>query len=424
MIVSDHSVVLGLLGLSAAVALSLYAWIGRRSDYSGAIIALFCVIVIYTLGILDRRYPVFGINVSDGVGGLVLLGTSFLALGAVVPALLIRQKVSRSREFLTSSKRLAASCMYGFGVAIAIVNYATGDIPLLADDVNASRFGSNFGVLGPLWPVSIAIMQASIVVFTIKLLRREQKFFDWGWAVLATVLLALSGGRSLLGLAVLASIMAVVQTRRPRFSRLLLTALVGAAAFGVYGMWRTKTSDPELGAGRYLRQRGLDNWFGSVDLSMQTGPRVMNRLVESGVAGNGRFILGDLGSFLKLGYQLSDRYATLLLGGDVEVVGGLPPTIFGGFYLDWGTTGVIIGSFAVGSTLWLSVYWYAVKPGYGSLLWLSYFLAYLVTSSYSYISFKPTWITVLAVAIVLNIPGRASTTLNLTGVMSTRQAVH
>ncbi|CAH0153810.1 hypothetical protein SRABI91_00776 [Rhodococcoides fascians] len=391
----------------AALIVILVAVVGYRLDdvripNRAVCVCLITLTLMFVVGVYPRLFPVFGINPSPETANIIAVGLVSLLIGVFGFTFLIRGPakplgVLLSHASLPNVYHVAVVT----AIAVALANYFTGVIPLLADDVNASRFGDSFGVLERLWPLVIALMQSALIVGMYRYITHKVSKIDLIYMTAGSVILVLSGGRALIGVALLSCAILYIQVRRPPLWSIVLAVALGVGSLGIYGLWRAGNSTGAEAASSYLRARGLDNWSGSADLSLQTGPRVMERLLRLDTSTDGKFFSGDLGSFLRLGYDLSDRYVTGLLGADVSAVGGLPPTLFGGLYLDWGILGVIFGSVALGSMLMLFQRMFTQRPSIASALWFSYFASYFVVSAYSYISLKPTWITVAFLSIFI-----------------------
>lgn len=375
---------------------------GGALPNGSASVCLAAFIFIYTAGLAPRAFPVFSLNPTYGTALLVIVGVMSIIGGYVALPLLWKPSQSPARKFpdLADSPRWL-KCVFIVSVSVGLLNYATGEIPLLADDVNATRFGGSFGVLGRLWPVIYAVLQFQIVHVAYKAILRNAKRSDWLLLGVSCVMLVLGAGRSLLVFALLGCAFLYIEIRRPSPAKVFGLLGVGVIASGLFGIWRGERTADDSGRA-WLQARGLDSWWGSLDVSTQTGPRVMEQLVGGNWIEAGRFFVGDLANFIGLDWERSDRLVTAMLHADPTQVGGLPPTMFGGLYLDWGVYGVLLGSIIAGALLRWSQASLAANETAGRAIWLGYFCSYFLMSAYSYFSLKPSWMVVALLSLLLH----------------------
>lgn len=354
------------------------------------------LVVTYVYGSVDRENPVYYTNVSPIVWGIIVLGSVSLVFGLFV--------ASGPWHKIASAKPInfsAESWFFWLGsmaLAVAIVNYATGDIPLLSGDINGARLGGDYGLLGRLWPIVHPITQISVVVAAVTAFQNR---LDIRWSVLGFLSassLLLSGGRSLLMLSLLAVAILYLEIRRPKLQSVFIALFIALAVFGAFGQIRALSSAGGGDFQSYMERRDLDSWLGSTELSLQTGPRVLTLAVELAKENNlqGRFAIADFANFLDSSVTRSDQMITIMIGREPAVVGGSPPTIFGGLYLDFGWLGVAFGSALVGIILVVSRRLFYSNFSLQRAVWLSYISAYIAISAYSYVSVRPSWIVVLA----------------------------
>lgn len=382
----------------------------RTPVLSGSLVLVFALMIgIHVSGALPRSLPIMSINPRDGQWVMYLIGFVSLIIGAALGAARpsVPGRVTSVTDVDLADREPGWNLkvllpVVGVAMFVGIVNYATGSIPLLAGDVNGARLNGNYGALGRFWPLVFPVLQVGLMV-SVVLISRGRATLLWLLAGLASAsILVLSGGRSLLIIALLAVGVVFVEYARPRLSVIALVSAVGLALFGLVGAIRTASSANASAAAAFLSERNLDGWFGSTDLSLQTGPRVMSLALDSiqGQTLNGAVLLGDIQNFFVPAIARSDRVITALLGRDASVLGGLPPTIWGGFALDFGLIGIIIGGLIVGAIAGFSRTAMLKNWGLGATIWFGYFAAYLLLSSYSYISFRPSWIVVLILALI------------------------
>ncbi|WP_235835578.1 O-antigen polymerase [Arthrobacter terricola] len=368
---------------------------GRALEGSSALVVLL-IAAIYAIGLVDRPGPVFGINPTGEDYQLTAIGLVSLLAGALITTTFRRQLSARShapaafpRVAFGRDHRLVVIAI--LAMAAALLNYATGGIPILSDDVDGSRFAGNYGILGRFWPLILPILQVVVIVASTRILARNSGRRWLFLGLLALLFLLLSGGRSLFVIPLIAIGLLTVDFLRPRFRTILLSAIGGFAIIGAFGYARTLGSSGSQASISYLGTREQDSWFGALDISLQTGPRVMSaaREVIHDNFLSGQFFWADLQNFLGLQVSPSDRLVTVLLDRQPDQVGGLPPTIFGGLYLDWGMFGVILGAFVIGGLLEFFRARGLAKLNLPNIVWSYYFLAYILMSVYSYVGAKP-----------------------------------
>lgn len=365
-------------------------------------------------GAFDRDAPVYYTNVTPTVWGIFALGSLSLILGMLIAG--GSQKSDPTFERIS----FAGSDLFfwaGAGaVVLSLINYATGDIPLLADDINGARLGGNYGILGRAWPLIHPVLQVSVTTF---LLRLQQRRINTRWlilGILSAISLILAAGRSFSAIVVIAFGLLFLEIKRPKIQIVLSAMVAGLLLFGIIGQLRAMSSSDVNIAQSYMSKRGLDTWFGSTDLALQTGPRVLTLAIDHqhGKSLEGQLLVGDLGNFINSSITRSDQLVTEILGRDPGVIGGSPPTIFGGLFLDFGWTGVFIGALIVGLILTISRRVMYRKPSLPTLIWFSYFGSYVAISGYSYVGFRPSWLVVLAMCIAAEVLQKETNGANTT----------
>jgi oligosaccharide repeat unit polymerase len=347
------------------------------------------IICVYILGAVDRESAVFATNISSTVQTIIIVGSIALVCGLCLGGLSTKSGTALgSCEFSADDFFFFAGV---FALLLSAINYATGDIALLSGDIDSTRFSGQFGVLGHLWSLIHPVTQVSVIIALLMLYQRR---IEARWVILgvcSVASLALTGARSLVAIPFIAFGLLYLEMRRPRIQAVLIIAVIGLLGLGALG--QARSASPLRGS---EATSGFRGWFDSVDASLQTGPRVLTVAIErlQDQTFGGQFLLGDL-PYVRGTAVGSDRMVTLLLGRDPNVVGGLPPTIFGGFYLDFSWPGVVIGAVLVGLCLAVARRIMYRSPNMSTFVWFGYFAAYIAVSGYSYISFRPSWIVVL-----------------------------
>lgn len=390
--------------LLAALGIACLSRYRRRSWFAGSLALIPATIVfVYVLGAVDRDAPVFNTNVSPTVWTIIFVGSVSLVLGLWWAG--SSHSIENDGPVKFDSRGSEFFLWVGCAAAlVSLINYATGNIPLLSGDIDGTRFSEASGMLNRLWVLVHPITQVNVIIFLLKL---QQRQLDPRWVALGSysiLSLILTGGRSLAAIGALAFGILFIELKRPKLQLVFAAALAGALLTGASGLWRALGSANAATSQSYLSRRGLFSWLGSLDLSLQTGPRVLTLAVNNlgGEQLAGRILIGDLpkfgtpyGAIYGLPYG-SGYIVTAITGRDSSFTGGgSPPTIFGGLYLDFGWFGVVLGSLLVGFLMVLSRKLMYRKPSLSSYVWFSYFAAYVALSSYSYLSFKPPWIVVL-----------------------------
>lgn len=295
-------------------------------------------------------------------------------------------------------------------ISVAALNLVTGDVPLFADDVNSARFAGNFGVAGWAWPILFPILQAIVLHAGVRKLggyRVPSSLLTAG--ILSVLLLVLSGGRSLLGIPILGIFLFYLDSRHPRIPVVVLVGVASSLLFAILGALRIAGGNQAEASANFLSERGLDPVLGSLDISLQAGPRVFERLIQghARLQYSGQFLTSDVLNFLRLAPTPSDRLVTVALGQDPSIVGGLPPTLVGGLFLDFGALGVGLGCFLVGIVLARGVVVAQTRLHDSSTLWAYYFAAYVLISSYSYLSVRPSWLCVGLICAAMGLKERS-----------------
>lgn len=395
------------LGLAVMLSSMGVACLSRyrilQTGFAGSLAVIPALLIfLYIYGAADRDAPVYSVNVSPTAWAIIAVGTAALILGLWFGGGSPQLNPKLGRLSFSGSELFF---WVGVGaIVLSAVNYATGDIALLSDDINRTRFSGNYGVLAQFWALIHPVTQVSVIVFLLKL---QQRRVDLRWTllgVLSAISLILTGGRSLIAISLIAFGVLLLEIKRPRLRVVLLAMAVGLVAFGAVGQLRATSMPFSTSARSYSAAQGLESWIQTTDSSMQTGPRVLTLAIYHlhGKSLNGQFLTGDLPYVRGSSITGSDRLVTGLLGRDTNVVGGLPPTIFGGLYLDFAWVGVIVGALLVGLLLTVSRRLVFRTPSLPTVVWFSYFAAYVLISGYSYLSLRPSWIVVLLMCVAAN----------------------
>lgn len=370
-------------------------WSGGRHPVGGApVLLLSSGAVIYGLGSLQLgSVAIYSNYISDfqwSIYGFALLAaTSAFVWGATVPRV---WRASPRIAGVTSYRGSVLILAWCVGMGIAWLNFATGTIPLLESSINGARKSGVGGVFSSLNFFAYASLQFFLIaVFAVRNPLTSRTRLCLGTVAGGTLLM--TGSRSFLIFVALALLIIYCEFRRPG---LLLVAVVGGGTgllFSVIGSVRAERS----GEAAALALNGARFGYGSgvssdVFMNLQPGPRVFSVVLEKVPASTGfqtgNFALRDL-PFARLG-TTSDYWVTEVIMGRVsEAIGGLPPTLLGGLYLDFGLPGIVFGVMAA---FFLIGYARPIGRRMGSMhvsnLVFGIACAYIFTSYYSYLSLK------------------------------------
>lgn len=378
----------------------------------GVILSIGAIASAFLIGMLGRDYRIAG--VEDRVP--LLLGVSVLMLmfGAVLAVLILPSTTSRWKvrdfAFIFDDSYVA---VIGLGVVLlALINIITGTIPLFAPNIDEARFTGGGGLFAPVFAFLIGGVQwvliSGLLVWFLSR-RKPQNIFLWAMAVglFVTILIA---SRSIALLVPLTIIVAYGTLRRLSFRQLASFGLAALLLLGLAGQARIAGSDPTGERRAFLESYGYgDGPTGVIIQSASTGPfvlsRVLDQMPEVQEFQHGGFLTAEIRAYLP-GSLLGDPKAPdvwvsqEILNIDVDF--GSPPTLVGGLYIDWGLPGVIIGCLLVGFLLTAVYHWARREGTLGSLILYAYLTSYVMLSAYSFLSLKPTMLSVLALAFLLH----------------------
>lgn len=374
---------------------------GSRASGPGAQIAAFALSLGFFLGLVVR--PPAGTPPEGHVAVLLAVGTlTFVAGSAGVGALANRRTAGfdirhagidpfRSWFFLAAASLVLLA---------AFANLATGSTPILAGNVDAARFAGAGGVFNQLWTWILGGVEAVLVVAAARAAVHRHlapRVALLGGAS-ALVLIALAA-RSFLLIVGIAVIVAIATLGRLSVARLAVVAALGLLALGITGQLRVEHSQGQQSAWQSIRQ------------SLAIGPSVFATVLQEVPQAvhfqHGRFLLRDLRSALPLHPfgrpEPADIWVTdSLRHRDVAVVGGTPPTLAGGLYIDFGLPGVVVGTAFLGAALALLYRWTCRRRTVGALALYAYATSYVALSAYSYVSLKPAAFAALAVCFAVD----------------------
>ncbi|GAB4347706.1 MAG: hypothetical protein Kow0099_29880 [Candidatus Abyssubacteria bacterium] len=234
--------------------------------------------------------------------------------------------------------------MFVTGICGYSILYATRGIPLLSHDIDIARedFISGAGVIT--WPSTILINSAIWSLCVRKYYRLSMAF-----CFLGGTFFLMSGWRGQLVLTVI-PIFYICTYQRKVTWKLLLAGLASLCIFALFGLFRTNASGYSLyglmlKSGMNLREYPLMIYLYLIN---RFGEHAINfDIAVSYFSGNllgGKGMLMDF-SFLLPGSNMTVGAFMKEMFGKWEGGGGMPITMLGGFYADFGAWGIILISF-------------------------------------------------------------------------------
>jgi oligosaccharide repeat unit polymerase len=402
--------VLSVTGVAGLVALRVRRVVILRHTGPGVHIAASALGFVFLFGLLAGRDQLLGHGATiAALFGLAVV--AFLvgaAFGVVVWGVrLTRVTVSLGVDALRSP--LARLVICGL-TGVAVLNLATGAIPLFSANIDAARFVGNGGILGNAWTWVIGGLEWIVVVMGVRCFAsgRGDRYSSLT-AALSTGILVLLAGRSFVIIVALALVVAFAVLRGLPPSRLVVLVVIGLAFLGAAGKYRSEHS-ATMGQSPASRSS-----YSAITRSAGTGPAVfatvLNQVPQFVPYQHGAFVLRDLRAMLPFHPfgrpESADSWVTRVLRGrNSTVVGGSPPTLVGGLYIDFGVGGVVVGAALLGLALTLIYRWAGRAQTLGAVTLYGYTTAYVALSGYSYVSIKPAVVTAVALSVGLHMAER------------------
>ena len=231
--------------------------------------------------------------------------------------------------------------------------------------------------------------------------------------LLGTAVLVALAGRSFVLLVGLSAVIVIAMLGRLSLGRLVLLTTTGLVLLAAVGLARIEASDPNGQRRQYLQENNLSGVGGVLALSASTGPWVFGQALqavpETIPYQRGNFFLRDtLAQLPFVSAPRSDWWITeAVLQRDPAAIGGSPPTLVGGLYIDFGLVGIVIGCALIGFGLVRLFHWARAAGTFGALTLYGYLSAYVALAAYSYISLKPTVVVVVALCLMTHFVERA-----------------
>ncbi len=389
-----------------SILLGWRKWSAGRPAIGGAPALLFVSgVVVYVAGSIQLGSEII-------YGGSISAQQWFLyavsACAAVIGIALGRLSLRRRSDAELGAEANRTPLEYGsfplilafvVGMGVIWVNFATGSIPLLSDSINEARKEGVGGVLASYSWLGFSLAQFVIIAGFSLRFRGLRGWIKCSMIFVSIGSLVLTGSRSFLVLPVLALLITVVEFKRPRLWTVVASSLTFLSVVSVLGSIRGgisgESSDLAVNAERFGYGTGV---MASVLSTLQPGPGVLAATLETVPSvvpfQNGAFALRDFPYLI--GGQKADYWVTtVILGRDADTVGGLPPTLIGGLYIDFGIVGVVMGIVAVFYFVCRFQPKRVGAPVGAGFVTYSFLVAYLVTTFYSYLSFKINTVVVL-----------------------------
>ncbi|MBT8160981.1 MULTISPECIES: O-antigen polymerase [Arthrobacter] len=412
-----------LLILFPAFLIQWDRWQAEGSRWGGALLLYPMVFgVAYILGSLKLgQRGALGLDPDATQWWLYGLGLGCFMAGAAVTS----KKAPRFGPRVIAPAEFNLGRLSAFaGLGLASVNFVTGGIPLLASNINAARFQENASVLGPITGIIVGVEQFALVVLVLdrwsrKRADRKISAFDTLLILVLLGFLLASGSRTFLILPIVAIVVAWLETRAVKAVTVLLVAVLGFAALTGFNYYRQQQSGTAEALNAALDQNGLGDYpLASGILSLQIGPRVFQAsrdLIPDDVPfQNGQFFLADAAVLLRSGLPPSDSFTTqVITGRSYAQVGGSPPTVLGGLYIDGGVPLVIAGMLALGFITRRFRNGYLRRPNLYTAAAYGYWGTWMMHSIYNYVSLKPMVLAFLGLCLLGALTARSRKPLEL-----------
>ena len=318
-----------------------------------------CFLVIF---VLPHAHSVNGAEHAAAIGyvGVVsfYVGINYIRLFSKIPS------IHRDPTFDMNTNSRRDLILFMIGIGFYIVFFATRGVPLLSQNISVARADSVGGAGVILWPGHILTTFAAWSRFSLALalpkgsrIRQRIMRTAFYFILIATAVKLGTGWRGstvhmLLGLVLIVSIKGHL---RPKH---ILIVVAGILAIGMFGILRAYSS----GSSIYdidmtenptfldLLRFSYEYFIGRFQEHFVNFQRTVLITDADGLAW-GRGVLMDVGILMPGGGQGLDMYLKERLNAQWIGGGGLPPSLLGSFYYDFGFSGVILLSVATGMLL-------------------------------------------------------------------------
>jgi len=373
----------------------------------------------------------FGIEIGETQWLVYAAAFLFFIFGSAGGALLAEMMPVRLKapseppwNAVTSRRNL----VFVLGILAVAWSFSSAGIPLLGS-VDTARF-SYQSPLGGLWGYVLRMMlaagMASAVILSSRIAPVSKR---WGSALVAlasTAILVANGSRVFV-VPILVSLLvgAGFLRRRLRPAAALITAALLISALSLFSAYRSSTEyGGEAALALQLSALGVPpsfSFLGSAFLSFQVAPHMLARAVQLVPTmipfQQGRVLLGEALTLLPGSQMLPDQWIALNIAGTIPAQltggvvypgqgGGVPPGILGGFYIDFGLSGVLIGMALVGAILAFAYTRAKANPTLLSVVIYASVLTYFLISIYGFVTLKLPYVAELAVLTYIFWPAR------------------
>jgi hypothetical protein len=371
-------------------------WQRGETRFGGLILifpAAYCI--TYTIGSLPLGRGLFGVNPDTTQWVIYGLGLACFMCGALAPRK-IRQ-VSGDAYANEGFARLVGLA----GLAGATVQVVNSSAPLLSGNINEARFNAEASIFTKATGLIVGAEQFGLVVLALSLVARHREkrpkpAIDIILVACLILSLLLFGARSFIVLPLLAITLVVLERGGVKGLTVITISIVAFAlltAFNNFRQWQSGNEDDLQGtiAAHHLTGYPLASGI----ISLQAGPHVF-QVARQRIPGvidyqRGQFFLADGALFLRTKRPPSDHFVTMYVTRrNVTDVGGSPPTVLGGLYIDGGVALIAGGMVVLGFVSRQLRDRYLASPHIYSGAAYGYWGAWLLISLYSYISLKPT----------------------------------
>lgn len=397
------------------------AWRAGSSPFGGApILIYFAGCAAYIVGSVRLADEAPYANEIPEQQWLLYLWAALAAAIALALGLLLQSKLDNfpvlaHTTFSSRSVTFPAWALYlpaAVGLGVTWVNFLTGRIPLLSDSINVARREGTDALLSDWSFASYPTLEFVIIAAAVLPLRNVSHLARIAVLAVSVSTLVLTGSRSFLVFPIVALALIFIESKRPRLVLVVATAAVLALLVAIAGQLRSFASGTGDNVISNAEKWGYGPIFTSSILSnLQVGPHVfaaVQAVIPSEIPfQQGVFFLRDFPK-LSAGTEADYWITETVLKRDSEANGGLPPTILGGFYVDWGFIGAVVGIAVVFLALGLlrprPLALFRSQPRTIAYAIIS---TYVLTAYYSYISLNVGLIMMLLWCVFLTIARRA-----------------
>lgn len=324
------------------------------------------LLVPATMGFVYTGTPEFLSSRGDSSGATLastalLVGMASYLLGAVGARLLVFPSPfgTQSRPFATAAQRPRAVYMvFAFGALSMIVYWLrTGGIPLFQSDLENSRVEalSGNGV-----PFFLSMLMMVAVWTSLSPRSGVAPRSKWIMFILAAMLLGSTGWRNTIITFVLVTLFLLHYTRPIRG---LYIAIAGVAALLMavgLGLWRISSSTLENYQTFQLMSRG--DLFGAISSYLRSYADIFGQnlaltmsVAERGFAlQNGETFIWNFINLLPGEEREPFDFVLKQAAGQTFAGGGLPPTLIGEWYINFGWVGIAVGMILFGGVVALA----------------------------------------------------------------------